>query len=409
MIAVGEARARILAALAPLGTETVPVGEASGRVVRRDVIAARSHPAADLSAMDGYAVRGADVAHTPAVLALIGEAPAGGRFPGSVKSGEAVRILTGGIVPDGADTIIIQENVSRDGSRIIVNEPGKPGKHFRRAGMDFAAGDVLARAGEVLSPAQLALIAAGNVSCVETSARPRVALLATGDEIVAPGTATEIWHMVGSSGLALGELIRTTGGTLIDLGIVRDDIAAIRARVSDAPAFDLLVTLGGASVGDHDLVKPALEGLGFRADFWKIAMRPGKPLSFGTLGKAHVMGIPGNPVSAYVCAVLFLQPAIRALQGALVPAPRVLKVRLQKPMTANDGREDYVRGIVTQGADGVLEAVAHDLQDSSALLPLARSNALLIRPPHAPTAAEGALVDVILLGRVHPQAAEGAC
>lgn len=398
MIAVGEARARILAALSPLGSETVAIGDAGGRVLRADVIAARSHPAADLSAMDGYAVRGIDVAHAPATLKLIGEAPAGGMFRGELGAGEAVRILTGGIVPEGTDTIIIQENVSREAARITVNEPGKPGKHIRRAGMDFAAGDVLARAGEVLTSAQLSLIASGNIARVDVSLRPRIALLATGDEIVAPGAATDISHMVGSSGFALSELIRSAGGAVVDLGIVRDDIADIRARVSQAPAFDLLVTLGGASVGDHDVVKPALEGLGFQADFWKIAMRPGKPLSFGKLGKAHVMGIPGNPVSAYVCAVLFLQPAIRALQGALHPAPRVLKARLTSPMHANDAREDYVRGVVVQGDDGMLTATPHALQDSSALLPLARSNALLIRLPHAPASAPGDMIGVILLG-----------
>lgn len=404
MIAVGDARARILSALSPLGTETISIGDAGGRVLRADVVAARSHPAADISAMDGYAVRGADVAGAPASLALIGEAPAGGMFSGTLGAGEAVRILTGGIVPKGADTIIIQENVSRDGARITVNEPGTPGKHIRRAGMDFAAGDVLARAGEMLSPAQLSLIAAGNIARVEVCARPRVAVLATGDEIVPPGAANRISDMVGSSGFALFELIRMAGGIAIDLGIVRDDIAEIRARVSGAPAFDLLVTLGGASVGDHDLVKPALEGLGFQADFWKIAMRPGKPLSFGRLGKAHVLGIPGNPVSAYVCAVLFLQPAIRALQGAAHPAPRMLKARLLKPVAANDGREDYLRAEVSQSDDGALCVAPQALQDSSALLPLARGNALLIRPPNAPAGAAGAMAEVILLGRVRPQA-----
>lgn len=404
MIAVGEARARILSALSRLGSETIAIGDAAGRVLSADVIAARSHPAADLSAMDGYAVRGCDVAQAPATLSMIGEAPAGGRFVGHVGEGEAVRILTGGILPDGADTIIIQENVRRDGARVIVSEPGMPGKHIRRAGMDFAAGNLLVPAGEVLSPAQVSLIAAGNISHVAVSARPRIATLATGDEIVAPGAASSISHMVGSSGIALSHLVQMAGGTVIDLGTARDDINDIRARVSGAPAFDLLVTLGGASVGDHDLVKPALEGLGFQADFWKIAMRPGKPLSFGRLGAAHVLGIPGNPVSAYVCTILFLQPAIRAMQGARQTGPLVLKARLQVPMGANDSREDYVRGVVTQGADGVLVATPHRLQDSSALLPLARSNALLIRPPHAPIAAEGTLIDVILLGRVHPQA-----
>ncbi len=405
MIAVAEARARILAALSPLAAETVPIGAASGRCLHEDLRAERSHPAADISAMDGYAVRSADVMNVPAALTIIGEAQAGTRFSGRMAHGEAVRILTGGIVPDDADTIIIQENVTRDGIRIEVREPGVPGKHIRRAGMDFAKGEVLARRGEYLTPATLALIAAGNIAAVAVSRRPRVAILATGDEIVLPGSARDETHMVGSSGFALSELIRAAGGEAIDLGIVRDDVAAIRTQVLAAPPFDLLVTLGGASVGDHDLVKPALEGLGFRADFWKIAMRPGKPLSFGRLGesKAHVLGVPGNPVSAYVCAVLFLQPALRALQGALRSEPVALKARLATALKANDAREDFLRGIVVQAADGILAATPHSLQDSSALMPLARSNALIIRPPHAPAAAAGAMVDVHLIGRVHPQ------
>jgi len=342
--------------------------------------------------MDGYAVRAADV---PATLRMIGASPAGHPFAGKVGPGETVRIFTGGVVPDGADAIVIQEDTSADGDRIAMNVAAKPGKHIRPAGMDFREGDLLAAAGKRLTARDLSLIASGDFAQVSVRCRPRVAIAATGDELTPPGRPRPPGHIVASSGYGLSAMIRAWGGEPVDLGILPDRIEAIEGIAERAKDADLIVTLGGASVGDHDLIQRALGPKGFALDFWKIAMRPGKPLIFGRLGATPLLGLPGNPVSTLVCAILFLQPAIAALLGAATDVARV-SARLAGALGANDARQDYVRARLSE-RDGERWVEAFAVQDSSMLSALAGADALIVRAPHAPPLLEGERVEVIPL------------
>jgi molybdopterin molybdotransferase len=398
MISVAEARARILGALAPLGTETVALPEAWGRVLAEDIAARVAVPPADVSAMDGYAVRAADLAVVPATLRVVGAAPAGHPFQGQVGAGETVRVFTGSVIPAGADAVIAQEDSSRDGDRVTLTEAAKPGKFVRRQGQDFAPGDLLLKAPRKLNAREVGLVAAANHPWVRVYRRARVAIIATGDEIALPGEPIPPGGLVSSNSHALAACIRAAGGEPLHLGIARDDPAAIATAADMARGADLLVTSGGASVGEHDLVQGALAARGLALDFWKIAMRPGKPLMWGRLGLLPLLGLPGNPVSAMVCAILFLVPAIAVLQGLPASEPPTVTVRLAVDLPANDNRADHLRARLSRGPDGAWEATPFPLQDSGMLARLAWADCLVLRAPHAPALPAGATAQAILLG-----------
>jgi molybdopterin molybdotransferase len=342
--------------------------------------------------MDGYAVQAADVAAPGRPLRVIGEAPAGHAFPGTVQAGETVRILTGAPMPAGTDTVLIQENARREGDSITPLQAETPGRFVRPAGMDFREGQRLLRQGRRLTPRDLALAAAMNHPAVPVHRRPRVAIIATGDELVRPGDARRDDQIIASNSYAVAAMVQQAGGVPVDLGLVSDDLAALvtALRAAQEAHADVIVTLGGASVGDHDLVQPALASLGLTLGFWRIAMRPGKPLMFGTLQGAAVLGLPGNPVSSIVCAILFLDPLLRALSGdPLAAADRTEPAILASPLAANDQRQDYLRATITGWQDGLPRVAPAARQDSGMLAVFTAADALILRPPHAAAAAAG--------------------
>jgi molybdopterin molybdotransferase len=396
LLPVGEATERLLAGVEPLSAETVPIADVSGRVLANDLKALRDQPPFSASAMDGYAVRGAETA-VGATLKVVGMSRAGERFSGVLGSGEAVRIFTGAPMSDGADTVLIQEDADRDGDAIRVRESVSPGRNVRPAGLDFKTGDIGLSAGRVLDAHAISLAASMGHATLPVRRKPRVAILANGDELVPPGALPGPDQIVSSNGIGLAALVREAGGEAIDLGIAPDNRVAIGSHVDRAAGSDILVVTGGASVGEHDLVQAALTSRGMALDFWKIAMRPGKPLMVGKLGDMRVLGLPGNPVSTFVCAELFLRPLIRAMLG-LPSAPRIVSAKLGAPMPANDGREDYVRAKLT-GCDSDRIATPFPVQDSSMLGTLAAADALIVRAIRAPAAAPGEHVRVLLLDR----------
>ncbi len=398
MIPVAEARQRILADLAVLPAEQVGLNEALGRVLAEDVASRRTQPPQAVSAMDGYAVRAADVASVPARLKVIGTAPAGAPFDGSVGAGEAVRIFTGAAVPAGADAIVIQEDTERDGDTVIVKECVAAGHYIRPAGLDFKAGQVLLEAGRVLNARDVGLVAAMNVPWLKVRRQPRVALLATGDEIVLPGEEFGPSDIVSSNTFALDGLVRASGGVPVTLGIAADNEASIRALAEGAQGADILVTTGGASVGEHDLVQAALGDIGLKVDFWQIAMRPGKPLIFGRLGATPMLGFPGNPVSSMVCGMLFLRPALATMLGMEDVEPRVETAILGADLGENDRREDYLRASLSLDGKGNRVATPFPVQDSSNFARLVQADCLVVRAPHAPPAKAGDTVSYIALG-----------
>jgi molybdopterin molybdotransferase len=397
---VAQALALVLRDASPLGAEAAPLAQAHGRVLADDLVALRTQPPDDVSAMDGYAVRAEDVAGVPVTLKVIGEVAAGRPFEGTVGSGEAARIFTGGVLPRGADTVVIQEHTSRASDTVVVDKPTGKGRNVRPRGLDFKAGAVLLRRGRRLSDRDLALAAAMNHPAVPVHRRPKVAVLATGDELVMPGSTPGPGEIVYSNGFATIALASREGCDMVDLGIAPDrlpeTVAAIRR--ASASGADILVTSGGASVGDYDLVQQALADEGLSLSFWKIAMRPGRPMLHGRLGGMHVLGLPGNPVSAYVCAFLFLVPLIRRLMGrtdiAQVPESAVLGGDLPE----NDERADYLRATLASGPDGTQIATALPVQDSSMLTPLSAADCLLIREAHAPPARAGSPCAILKLG-----------
>jgi molybdopterin molybdotransferase len=391
LLSVADALARVLDGVTPLPIESVPLNEAEGRVLADDLAARRTQPPDDVSAMDGYAVRADDVASAPARLRLIGEVAAGRPFDGTLESGQAVRIFTGGVLPQGADTVVIQENTAREGDTVIVNTPAARARNVRAAGLDFRAGTVLLRKGRRLTGRDVSLAAAMNYPAVPVHRRPKVAIAATGDELVPPGTEPGPGQIVYSNVFAIAAVAQGAGAAVLDLGILpdrlEDTVAGVR-RAREAGA-DVLITAGGASVGDYDLVQPALLAEGLELSFWKIAMRPGKPLLSGTLGAMRVLGLPGNPVSAYVCSVLYLVPLVRALLGRSDTAVTHEQAVLGRALPKNDEREDYLRATLTR-TDGNWVATPFPAQDSSMLTPLAGADCLVIRPPFAPAAEAGA-------------------
>ena len=401
MISVEEAQQRIAAAFSMIGTETVGLSQLADRVTADDIRAHTDQPPLPVSAMDGYAVRKAD-GEVP--RKLIGSAPAGHPFLGTVGAGEAVRIFTGGVVPAGADAIVIQEEVDIVGGDVQFNTTAiRPG-YIRPAGLDFKAGDVLVQGGKRLTPRDLALLAAADITAASVRRRPRVAIASIGDELSAPGTPRQPGGIVASTGYGLAAMIATWGGEARDLGILKDNAAEI-ANVAKAEA-DFIITLGGASVGDHDLVQKALGATAFELDFWKVAMRPGKPLIFGRIGETPLLGMPGNPVSALVCAILFLRPALDAMRGidpASCSEPQrrrcachTVAVRLKGTLPAGDTRQSYIRAKLSEdGGETWAEPFAR--QDSSMLSILAQADALIVRAPKVAAAEPGDRVDVIPL------------
>lgn len=401
MIAVDEALRRILAALPVLPAETVGLGQALGRVLAEPVVARVTQPPSAVSAMDGYAVRAEDVAgataEAPVALLRVGEAPAGGAYHGRLAAGEAVRIFTGGPLPEGADTIVIQENTETDGRRVSVLAAAPRGQFVRPEGLDFRAGEAGVAAGRRLTVRDVGLAAAMNVPWLRVRRRPRVALLSTGDELVMPGETLGPNQIVGSNGLSLAAFVAARGGEAINLGIAPDNLEALTRLTGDARGADLLVTTGGVSVGEHDLVSSALAERGLALDFWKIAMRPGKPLLFGAIDGTPILGLPGNPVSSLVCAVIFLGPAIDAMQGlADAPSPGDTAV-LGAALAANDRRQDYLRARLDHDREGRRVATPFERQDSSMLATLAHADCLIVRPPNAPAVAAGETVTIVPL------------
>jgi molybdopterin molybdotransferase len=397
MISVEEATARILAAFAPLPAETVSIADALGRVLAEDIVARVTQPPADVSAMDGYAVRAADVATVPVTLTQIGAAPAGGSYEGTVGPGQCVRIFTGGPVPRGADAIVIQEDTEANGDRITIKESAARGRYVRPAGLDFRAGEVGIKASRAIGVRDVALAAAMNHPWVRVHRKPRIAILATGDEVVMPGEPIRPNQIVSSNGLALAAIVSASGGEPIQLGVAPDRADALQALTVGARNADLLVTTGGVSVGEHDLVRSALGAKGLALDFWQIAMRPGKPLMFGRIGDTPVLGLPGNPVSSLVCATIFLCPVLAKMLGAKDGGTRTGKAVLGRDLGANDRRQDYLRATLATDASGRAVATPFERQDSSMLATLARADCLIIRPPNAPPVHVGETVDILPL------------
>jgi len=396
MLSVDDARARILAAFSPLGHESVGLSEAWNRVLATEIRARLTQPPADVSAMDGYAVRAAD-AQAGARLRIAGAAPAGRPFDTVLKWGEAVRLFTGSVIPAGADAVLLQENATAEADTVVVGQAPNQGQHIRRQGQDFTAGDTVLSPGIRLGARQIGLAAAANHPWLTVHRRPRVALLATGDEIHMPGDPIGPGGIVSSNSHVLAGLIRAAGAEPLVLPIAGDDAHAIGTAAREAAGADLLVTTGGASVGDHDLVQAGLARHGFALDFWKIAMRPGKPLIFGRLGAMPVLGLPGNPVSAFVCSVVFLWPAIARMSGLADVMPATDTAILGADLRANDHRADFLRASLTRGPEGGLIATPFERQDSALQSVLAQAGALIPRPVHAPALAAGAAIPIIRL------------
>jgi len=388
LLPLDEAIARVVDNITPLGMEMVPLAHASGRILASALSANINQPPFAASSMDGYAVRAEDVALVPATLEQIGEAPAGSAYPGRVGTGQTVRIFTGGVVPQGADCVVIQENTTANGNSITVLESAGTGNAIRPLGFDFKTGDVLLDEGCVIGPVQIALAAAMNHAELPLRKRPKVAIIATGDELVTAGQTPSPHQIISSNGPGIVAAVEAFGGDAVDLGIARDTPESLINALAKAEGSDLLITLGGASVGDHDIVQDVLKQQGVEIDFWRIAMRPGKPLMFGQRGHMRVLGLPGNPVSAMVCTQIFVKPVIDAYLGRdhrQIP----FAVELGSDLPENNLRQEFMRASLEQRDEKLPIATPFRKQDSSLLSRLAKADCLLIRPPHAPSAKKG--------------------
>ena len=396
LLPVEDARDRILKGVKPLQIEAVALDKALSRVLAKPLKAMRDQPPFDGSAMDGYAVIAADLAATPVTLKLAGTSAAGHGFKGKVAKGHCVRIFTGAPMPRGADAVLIQENTEAKGGMVTALQPVKPQQNVRAAGLDFRRGDGLLPAGLRLNARDIGLAAAANAAALSVRRRPLVALIATGDELVLPGERPAADQIVSSNSHALAAMAALLGAEVVNFGIVADSLKATERAIARAARADILVTTGGASVGDHDYVQEALRNSGVAIDFWKIAMRPGKPFMYGRRKGQHVLGLPGNPVSALVCARLFLKPLIEAMLG-LPMAEDLVEARLGAPMKANDQRQDYVRATLSEDAGGGRIATPFDRQDSSMQRTFREAQALIVRPPHAPAASQHDVVKILRL------------
>jgi molybdopterin molybdotransferase len=393
LLPVAEAQARLLALATPLPIEAVPLVEAVGRWTAEDVLARRDQPSQDLSAMDGYAIRYAD---RPGPWTVVGESAAGAALDRALAAHEAARIFTGAPVPEGADCVLVQEEAVRDGDQLAMTGEGPRtiGGNVRPKATDFARESLLVAAGRKIDARHVALAGIGGHGTIAVRRRPRIALISTGDELVPLGAPTPGVSLPASNAAMLAALLAGQPAEVWDRGIVADDLDRIAQAFRDAAAqADIIVTTGGVSVGDRDLVRPALEKAGARLDFWRVAMKPGKPLLAGVLGDAVVLGLPGNPVSAYVTACLFLLPLIARMGGAANPLPQTRTVALGAPLPANGERQDYLRARIEGG-----RAFAPDGQDSAALMALAAADGLIIRPPHVPAAEIGDSAEMLDLG-----------
>ena len=401
-LTVDEALARILDGVAPTPAEAVAIEAAHRRTLASPLAALITQPPFDASAMDGYAVRAADVTHLPATLELIGEAAAGHPFAGTASRGQAVRIFTGAPLPAGTDAVVIQENAIQeragpDTAKVTVRDGSVDKSNVRHRGFDFREGEVLLQAGRRLGPREIALAAAMGHGQVSVRRPPRVAILSTGDELVAPGMRPGPGQIISSNHLGIAALAEAAGAEVQLLGIARDTRESLDRHFAEAEGADVIVTIGGASVGDHDLVGPVLQARGMALSFWKIAMRPGKPLMFGQLGAARVLGLPGNPVSSLVCSRIFLVPLLRALLGEPAHAQHPVQARAAVPLDANGPRQHYMRATTTPGSDGLALVTPVRSQDSSLLAPLAEADCLLVRPSMAPAVPAGTPVPILPL------------
>jgi molybdopterin molybdotransferase len=396
LMPVDEALARILAGVKPLGSEKIRLSDGLGRVTALPLAAKRNQPPFDASAMDGFAVRANDVEDVPKTLRIIGPSAAGHSFPGNCKPGQAVRIFTGAPVPRGADAIVIQENCTINGDQVTINSPVKRGQNIRVTGLDFNKGDALIPSGTRLDPRDIGLAAAADHAMIRVRKKPVVAVLATGDELVKPGEKARSDQIVSSNSNGLLAMAEQLGARVIDGGIVKDNLKATVSAIRKLAHADILVTSGGASVGDHDYVQEALRKAGVRIDFWKIAMRPGKPFMYGRKGKAHVLGLPGNPVSALVCAELFLTPLISTMLGGPSSRPPLF-AEAGADLAANDSRQDYLRGKLTVTSEARLVATPFGKQDSSMMRTFRESDCLIVRPPLSPALKKGEIVQILRL------------
>jgi molybdopterin molybdotransferase len=388
-LTVEQALQRITGAFKTLPSEQVALPEGLGRVLAEDIAARTTQPPAAVSAMDGYAVRAADVAKVPCELKLVGMSQAGLGFDGEVDAGTCVRIFTGAPVPLGADTIVIQEDTEADGNRITVKQSSPVGADIRPAGLDFTEGQVLIKAGRRLTARDLGLAASMNVPWIKVRRKPRIAIMATGDELVMPGEPLGADQIISSNSIALTAYVKVLGGEPINVGIARDTVESFRDVLRGAEGADILVTIGGASVGDFDLVRQVLGEDGLNLDFYKIAMRPGKPLIFG---------LPGNPVSAGVCSAIYLRAAMAVMLGLDTEAlPDTATAILGRDLPANGIREDYMRALLSRDGDGRLVASPFERQDSAMMANFARADCLVIRPIKAPPATAGELVRILRL------------
>ncbi len=398
MIPVEEAIARVVGAFEPLAPEQVNLASAHGRVLAEDAISRRTQPPVAVSAMDGYAVIASDVATVPANLDVVAYVAAGDTFDGTLKPGQASRIFTGAPVPDGANAIVIQENTEASADRVTVKESVDEGRYIRPAGLDFSAGDVGLKSGRLLSARDIGFAAAMNLPWLMVRRRPRIAILATGNEIVMPGADIDTGKIVSSSSLALGATITALGGDPLQLGIAPDDRETLRSMVAGAKGADLLLTSGGVSVGEHDLVRSVLGEEGMELDFWQIAMRPGKPLMFGKIGETPVIGLPGNPVSTMVCAMIFIKPAMQAMLGMDTSRERLSTATLGSDLGANDERQDYLRAQLSYDDSGNAVATPFSRQDSSMMARLAEADCLVVRSPGSPALKAGHKVEIMPIG-----------
>lgn len=399
LLPVDQALQRLLDGAEPADSEQVSIGEAAGRVLAEEVRALRTQPPFDASAMDGYAVRAADIETVPVTLDVIGQAPAGQHFPGMVGPGQAVRIFTGAPVPPGADTVVIQENTRLlDNGAVEIVELTAGGRNIRLKGLDFSTGDLLLEKGWLLDAGAVSLAAAANHPTLSVLRRPLLAIIATGDELLPPGSEPGPDQIIASNGYGVAAIARSVGAEVLDLGIVSDSLPAISSRIRHAieQRADVIVTLGGASVGDHDLTHDALVAEGMTLGFWKIAMRPGKPLMFGRRGTTRFLGFPGNPVASLVCSHLFLKPLLSRLGGRAF-SQDIRDAVLDEPMAANDLRQDYVRAMLHDEPDGRITATPFATQDSSMLKTFSQADGLIIREPFAPAAEAGSICKVLRL------------